>query len=265
MRGGEIFYNFYSYNPPSSVRSWVNTEFRKPRKDRLFTQSDYRTVPPEWLGEAFLFEAEEMKRTNERAYRNIFLGEPTGTGSNVFENIELREISNEEINNFEWKYYGVDWGYYPDPFRFVGCSYSIKENVLYIFNELSLNKHSNSQAYEKLTAYMKYNGIDINERITADSAEQKSIADFREYGLNCRGAIKGVGSRNMSFKWLQGIKKIIIDPVRAPHAADEFSLYEYALDKRTGEILEGYPDGQPDHSIDAVRYALEEIWRQKGV
>lgn len=265
MRGGSVFYNFYSYNPPSSVRSWVNTEFRKPRKDRLLLESDYRTVNPAWLGEAFLFEAEEMKKNNERAYKNIFLGEPTGTGSNVFENIELRKITDKEINSFDWKYYGVDWGYYPDPFRFIGCSYSIKDGILYIFNELSLNKNSNLQAYEKLTEYMELQKIPKDIRITADSAELKSVADFRDYGLNCRGAIKGPGSRDMSFKWLQGLKKIVIDPTRAPHAADEFSLYEYTIDKRNGEIIDGYPDGQPDHSIDAVRYGLEEVWRRKGV
>lgn len=265
MRGGSKYWNFFSYNPPSSVRSWVNTEFRKPRKDRFFLESNYLSVNPDWLGEAFIFEAEEMKKNNLRAYENIFLGLPTGTGSNVFENIELREITDEEINNFEWNYYGVDWGFYPDAFRFIGCSYSTKENTLYIYNELSLLKHNNLQAYNKLIEHLEKSEIDINIRITADSAEKKSIADFRDYGANCRGAIKGVGSRDASFKWLQGIKKIVIDPARCPYAADEFSLYEYTIDKKTGEVLEGFPDGQPDHSIDAARYALEEVWRQRGV
>lgn len=140
MRGGSTYYNFYSYNPPSSARNWVNAEMRKPRADRLIFESSYLDIPPEWLGDAFIFEAEEMKKNNPRAYDNIFLGKPTGTGSNVFENIEIRKITDEKINQFDWFYYGVDWGYYPDPFRFVGCSYSVKERVLYIFNELSLNK-----------------------------------------------------------------------------------------------------------------------------
>jgi len=265
MRGGDTFYNFYSYNPPSSVRNWVNSELRKPRKDRLFLETSYLDVNPDWLGDAFLFEAEEMKKTNPRAYENIFLGKPTGTGSNVFENIELREITDEEINNFEWNYYGVDWGYYPDYWRFIACSYSIKENVLYIYNELSLQKKSNYDASEILKEHLENYNIDFNIRITADSSEPKSVADFREYGWNLRGAIKGQGSRDMSFKWLQGIKKIVIDPSRCPFAADEFSLYEYTIDKRTGDVIEGFPDGQPDHSLDAVRYALEEVWRQKGV
>jgi len=79
-----------------------------------------------------------------------------------------------------------------------------------------------------------------------------------------RGAIKGVGSRDTGFKWLQGLKKIVIDPDRCPRAADEFTLYEYELDKRTGDVMIGYPDGQADHTMDAVRYAMESTFRHAG-
>ena len=264
MRGGKTFYNFYSYNPPSSARSWVNAEFRHGRKDRLFHESNYLTVPPEWLGEAFLNEAEEMKKNNPRAYDNIFLGKPTGTGSNIFENIEIRPITSGELNAQDWHYYGLDFGYYPDPLRFVAMAYDMNNKTLYIYNELSLLKHGNYEASEKLKKHFEENGLDITERITADSAEPKSCADFRSYGWNLRGAIKGRGSLEAGFKWLQQLNKIIIDPERAPKSADEFALYEYETDKKTGEIMSGYPQGQPDHSLAAVRYALEAVWMRKG-
>ena len=99
--------------------------------------------------------------------------------------------------------------------------------------------------------------------ITADSAEEKSIQDYRSYGSMCRGAIKGPDSRRYSFKWLQGLKAIVIDPARCPNAAKEFRKYEYERN-RDGEILNSYPDGD-DHSIDAVRYATESVWRRKGL
>ena len=103
-----------------------------------------------------------------------------------------------------------------------------------------------------------------SERITADSAEPKSIADFRAFGADMRGAIKGAGSRDAGFKWLQGLDAIVIDPERCPHAADEFTLYEYEIDKRSGDVMSGYPDGQPDHCMDAVRYAMEAVYRRAG-
>lgn len=58
-------------------------------------------------------------------------------------------------------------------------------------------------------------------------------------------------------KWLQS-KTIIIDPVRCPHTAKEFVEYEYERD-RDGEVISGYPD-KNNHSIDAVRYALERVF-----
>ena len=66
------------------------------------------------------------------------------------------------------------------------------------------------------------------------------------------------------FKWLQSLNAIIIDPVRCPAAADEFSRYEYELNRTTGEIMTGYPQGQPDHSMACARYGTEHIWKRRG-
>jgi phage terminase large subunit len=98
--------------------------------------------------------------------------------------------------------------------------------------------------------------------IIADSAEPKSIADFREYGANIRGAEKGPDSVNYSMKWLQSLAKIVIDPARAPHHAQEFSEYELEQD-RNGEFISAYPD-KNNHAIDDVRYALNLLWRRPG-
>ena len=265
MRGGSQFYVFESYNPPSAKRHWVNTDARTPKKDRVVFHTTYLDIPREWLGEAILNEIEHTKNTNERAYRNIFLGEPTGTGLNIFENVTLREITDEEIAAFDFIYNGIDWGYYPDPFAFSVSSYNATKQELYIFDELYLSKRGNYEAFQDLKKHMEALGMDLAaDRVTADSAEPKSVADFRSWGGNVRGAIKGIGSRDASFKWLQGLKRIVIDPARCPKIADEFTLYEHELDKRTGEVLSGYPDGQPDHGIDATRYALETVWKCAG-
>lgn len=265
MRGGSQFYVFESYNPPSAKRHWCNTDARTPKKDRVVFHTTYLDIPREWLGEAILNEIEHTKATNERAYRNIFLGEETGTGLNVFENVELREITDAETAAFDFLYSGIDWGYYPDPFAYSTSSYNAARQTLYIFDELYLYKRGNYEAFTDLAEHMKARGMSIaNDRITADSAEPKSVADFRSWGGNVRAAIKGIGSRDASFKWLQGLARIVIDPARCPRTADEFTLYEYEIDRRTGEVLSGYPDGQPDHGIDAVRYALESVWRHGG-
>lgn len=265
LRGGDKYYIFESFNPPSATRHWCNREAATYDPNRVVIHTTYLDIPPEWLGAAILHDIEQTKATNKRAYENIYLGLATGSGQNIFENVELREITDDEIKAFDFLYCGIDWGYYPDPFAFSVSSFIAPKQELLIFDELYLNKRGNYDAFQDLTKHMEKMGLDIaNDRITADSAEPKSIADFRSWGGNVRGAIKGIGSRDTSFKWLQGLKKIVIDPRRCPRMADEFTLYEHEIDKRTGEIMSGYPDGQPDHGIDTIRYALEGVYRHAG-
>jgi PBSX family phage terminase large subunit len=265
LRGGDTFYIFESYNPPSAARHWCNREAATYDPNRVIIHTTYLDIPPEWLGAAILHDIEQTKATNKRAYENIYLGLVTGSGQNIFENVELREITDEEIAAFDFLYRGIDWGYYPDPFAFSTSSYNAAKQELYIFDEMYLNKRANYEAFQDLSEHMEAMHMNIaTDRITADSAEPKSVADFRSWGGDVRGAIKGIGSRDTSFKWLQGLKKIVIDPRRCPRIADEFTLYEHEIDKRTGEIMAGYPDGQPDHGIDTVRYALECVWRHAG-
>jgi len=258
MRGGDKFWNFESYNPPISRDNWANVDSQEPRDDRLCHKSTYLEAPAEWLGEQFIAEAEYLKDTNERAYQHEYLGIPTGTGSDVFENIEVREITDEEVKRFDRVLNGLDWGYFPDPWAFNRCQYDSAQQTLYIFDEMEANKLGNKETADLL----KEHGITREDRITADSAEPKSVADYNKYGLKCFGAIKGPGSVERSMVWLQRLQKIVIDPIRCPKTKAEFIKYEYERNK-DGEIITGYSD-KDNHHIDAVRYATEQIWQRIG-
>ena len=74
QRGGHGFRTFCTYNPPMTQASWVNIEANEPVDGRLVFSSDYRSVPPEWLGEEFLLDAEDMRRRNETLWRHEYLG-----------------------------------------------------------------------------------------------------------------------------------------------------------------------------------------------
>ena len=152
----------------------------------------------------------------------------------------------------------MDWGWYPDPFAFVRVHYDAARMTLYIWQEYVCNKQKNRETAEKLLSL----GITPADIVTCDSAEEKSVSDYRSYGINARAAEKGPESRRYSFKWLQSLVKIVIDPARCPVAAREFLHYEYERDKE-GNIISGYPDGN-DHCIDAVRYAANRIWKRRG-
>ena len=258
MRGGELYWNFESYNPPISRDNWANIDSQEVREDRLCHKTTYLQAPPEWLGEQFLAEAEYIKKTNEREYRHEYLGESVGSGSEVFENIEVRQITDDEIKTFDHIYNGLDWGWFPDPFAFNRFHYDAARKILYIFDEVRVNKKYNNETADLLKAH----GLTGRDLITADSAEPKSIADYNKYGLRCVGAVKGAGSVEASIHWLQSRTKIVIDPVRCPGAYREFTCYEYERTK-DGEIMSGFPD-KNNHNIDAVRYGAERIWHIPG-
>ena len=171
----------------------------------------------------------------------------------------VRKITEEERRNFDRIYMGIDWGWYPDPFAWVKMHFDSARRTLYIIDEYRCNKQSNRETADLL---MKDKCVTSSDLITADSAEPKSVGDYRSYGLACRPVEKGPGSVDYSMKWLQSLKEIVIDPVRCPETAAEFTEYEYERTK-DGELISGYPD-EKNHSIDAVRYATSTIWRKKG-
>ncbi|MEF9987977.1 MAG: terminase large subunit, partial [Christensenella sp.] len=191
-------------------------------------------------------------------YNWAYMGEVTGTGGAVFENVTAREITDDEIKNFDRIYHGVDWGYYPDPFAYLKMYFNAAQRKLYIFDEYVANKQSNRATADVL---MK-KGVTGSALIIADSAEPKSIADYRSYGLLCRGVKKGAGSVDYTMKWLQSLTEIVIDNKRCPKSAAEFLRYEYARAK-DGEIIDGYPDAD-NHCIDAARYGMYPMWKIKG-
>ena len=259
IRGGDDFIQFYSYNTPASSQHFVNIEKLIPKESRLLHLSDYRTVPKKWLGQAFIDEAEFLKSINDKLYRNEYLGEMTGVGGNVFENIELREITDSEINNFDYIYQGLDFGWFPDPLAWTKCSYDSSQRTLYIYDEYVVNKMSNADVWQHLK---EEKGVTEDDLIIADSAEPKSIGDFKAYGSLMKGAEKGPGSVEYSMKWLSSLAKIVIDQRRCPVAAQEFSTYEFEQDK-DGNYISGYVDAN-NHTIDSIRYALNNIWKKKG-
>lgn len=259
MRGGSKFVVFKSFNPPISRSNWANQYVLKPRKDALRHSSCYTQAPPEWLGQQFIDDAEMLKAVNPRAYEHEYLGIPTGTGGEVFENLEIREITDDEISHFDNIFMGIDWGWYPDPFHWGKMHYDSTRRALYIYDEFRANKMSNAETWNSLVMLKGVTGSDL---ITADSAEPKSVGDYREYGALCREAIKGPDSVRYGMKWLQSLNKIVIDPVRCPETEHEFSHYEYERTEN-GEVISGYPDAN-NHSIDMTRYAMERVWRRKG-
>ncbi|MDY4975860.1 MAG: PBSX family phage terminase large subunit [Clostridia bacterium] len=259
LRGEGTFTVFKSFNPPRSSKDWVNLYAKTPKEGLCVHKSTYLTVPPQWLGQKFLDDAQHLKETRPESYAHEYLGEANGTGGAVFDNVTLRDITEEEVRAFDRVYRGIDWGWYPDPFRYAAVHYQANEGRLYLFDEISGNKLTN----DTIARLLKEHGVGGTDKITADSGGEgpKSINRFRELGFLMKRARKGPGSVEFSMKWLSSLSEIVIDPKRCPEAAKEFMEYEYEQD-RQGRAISGYPD-RDNHSIDAVRYALESVMRRR--
>lgn len=271
IRGGDDFRIFNSFNPPMSLNSWANKYILTPDDRTTVFHSNYTMIPPEWLGETFLIEAERLKEVNEKVYRHEYLGEAVGTGGEVFPNIEIREITDDEIRQMQYIYQGLDWGFSIDPLAFVRVSYNSKTQTVFLLDEIVKRGCSNTE----IVSLIKEKGYDksIEDRgfysltegkyisggkqlVICDSEDPKSIADIQKQGIKAVPCKKYPGSVNYGIRWLQS-KKIVIDPKRTPNGLKEFTEYEYETTK-DGEFLASVPD-KNNHLIDGVRYSLDQI------
>lgn len=248
FRGVSHAVTFYSYNPPKSAHNWVNQEALKRVDGRLVHASSYLDVPPEWLGERFLLDAEALKKASERAYRNEYLGEVTGTGGQVFDNLELRAVSDDEISGCERFFNGLDFGFAVDPDALTRWAYSRKTRTL-----IAVGEYYGSHTPLDVLAD-KVKALAGRETVQCDSEDARTISELRRRGVSAIGVKKGPGSVRHGMRWLEDLGKILIDPKRTPNIAREFSKYEYAQDKN-GNFLADYPDAD-NHCIDSARYAL---------
>ena len=277
MRGGDTFWDFRTFNPPISKNNWANeyAEDAELRDNTLLVRNTYLDVPQEWLGQPFIDEAEDLRDINPDAYEHEYMGVATGTGGDVFKNasdmdmsvlVDITDYDGRVVRQvpmyetFDKIYNGIDWGFARDPFRFVRMHFDKARLDLYIFDEYSTTRTRNEDVFAIL--YDELKKVRRDELVTADSAEEKSIADFRAYGAFIRPADKGPESVRYGIKWLQGLRHIYIDKRRCPETYSEFISYEYEQD-RDGNFISAYPDAD-NHSIDAVRYALERYWRRRG-
>ena len=258
MRGGEVFCCFYSFNPPRERNNWVNAMCDDIRPDRLVHKSDYRSVPESWLGRQFIAEAEYLKERNPSRYENEYLGIATGTGAEIFPNVVVREISDEEIKGGERYCRGLDWGYGADPFVYVSMIYDKGSRRLIIYHEF----YRYGAKYDEIAEAIKNENL-MNHTVIAESAEPRSNDELRARGLRIKAAKKGSGSVEFGIRWLQNLNEIVIDPVRCPNTRREFCGYSFVPDGHGGYRSE-FPD-KDNHSIDAVRYALEDEASKKNI
>lgn len=243
----------YSYNPPKLSSNWVNFECLKKDDSKKVIRSTYLTAPAEWLGKEFIAEAENLKKTDERAYRHEYLGEAVGSEGAIFKNVKGTEIKDSQIRQFRNRLQGLDWGY-SHCCAFTMSYYDAKNKELWIYGEVAEPELTNDELAAKILKLTKH---DKRTLTIADSEDRKSIMEFKRKGFNIKGARKRKGKNGewTGIKWLKMLNAIHIDPIRCPMTYKQFTNYAYKQDK-DGNYLDLLPELDED-TIDSIRYACQ--------
>ena len=236
---------------PWNENHWIKKRFFDIKdKDTFAITTNY--MCNEWLDESDKKVFERMKKNNPRRYQVAGLGNWGIVDGLVYENWKEEEFDLNIIRNLE-SAFGLDFGYTNDPTALFCGAIDIKNKKIYVYDELYQKGMSNKNIYEKINE-MGYS----KEKITADSAEPKSIDELYSLGLKrITSAIKGKDSINNGIQFIQDFE-IIIQP-RCVNFITEISNYTWEEDKFGNKInkpIDGF-----NHLMDAMRYSLERYIR----
>lgn len=237
----------FTFNPWNEGH-WIKKRFfdAEPNPDILALTTNY--MCNEWLDDADKKVFERMKRDNPRRYRVAGLGDWGIAEGLIYENWEEQAFTLDDVKGCK-NAFGLDFGYTNDPSAFVVTFVDIEQKRLYVFDEFYEKALSNKKIADKIIA-MGYK----KDKITADSAEPKSIDELNALGLRVTGAKKGKDSILNGIQWIQDLK-IIIHP-RCVNFLTEISNYTWDKDKFDRTMNKPIDDF--NHLMDAMRYGLEQ-------
>lgn len=237
---------------PWNEHHWLKKRFfDKPDDETLALTTNY--MCNEWLDAADIKVFEDMKKRNPRRYAVAGLGGWGIVDGLVYENWKEQAFDHTS-DAFRAEHpklisaFGLDFGYTNDPSTLFCGLLDLEAKQLFVFDEMYEKGLSN----RKIADNIKEMGYG-KERITADSAEPKSIDELKSLGLRVKGAMKGKDSIKNGIQWIQDLE-IIIHP-RCVNFLTEISNYTWDQDKFGTKL--NVPIDDFNHLMDAMRYALE--------
>ncbi|MDH9617251.1 PBSX family phage terminase large subunit [Staphylococcus pettenkoferi] len=242
---------FLMFNPVSKL-NWVYKYFFEHGEDMenvMIRQSSYKDN--KFLDDVTRNNLELLAKRNPAYYKIYALGQFATLDKLVFPTYKTGLINKNELKHLP-SFFGVDFGYINDPSAFIHVKVDMNNKRLYIVEEYVKHGMLNDEIARaiKSLGYQK-------ERITADSAEKKSIAEIRRSGIErMKPAFKGKDSILSGIQFLNQFE-IIIDE-RCFKTIEEFDNYTWKKDKSTDEYY-NEPVDTYNHCIDALRYSVEEL------
>ena len=244
--GSELWFSWNPNAPSDPVDVLLRGE--SPPSDSVILEINYDDNP--WLPDELKQEQEDDKRRDPDKWLHVWGGAYSlNSEARVFRNWKIDEFEADEkaIHRF-----GADWGFAIDPTVLVRCH--VEGRTLYVDHEawqVGCEIDKTPALFDTIAGARKW-------LIRADSARPETVSYMKRQGFKITAAIKGTGSIEDGIEFLRSFD-IVVHP-RCAKVIEELTLYAYKVDEHTGEILPALDD-KNNHTIDALRYALEELRR----
>ena len=245
---------YLMFNPVSKA-NWVYKRFFEngTPEDTVIIHTTYKDnvyLPTEYIESLF-----RLEKTNPAYYKIYVLGDFATLDKLVFPVKTVKLLNPEEYENTLF-WIGMDFGYTNDPTAITWGYCDNVKKILYITGEYNKKGMTNDVIAETI----KNLGFS-KERIIADAAEPKSIAEIKRLGVNrIMPAVKGPDSVKNGIDRLQRYD-IIIDE-RCTNVIEEFDNYTWKKDRKSGEYI-NEPVDTFNHHIDSIRYGTQNVMKQK--
>lgn len=198
-------------------------------------------------------EANYLREVDYEAYAHIWLGEARAhSDAQIFKG-KYRVESFDVDESFGYPLDGADWGFSTDPT--VKVRSYIKGRKLYVRHEaykVGCEIEDTPALFNKIPDSGKY-------MTRADNARPELISYMKRQGFQIEGADKWPGCVEDRVSFMRSFEEIIIHP-DCTHTVEEFRLYSYKVDKRTGDVLPEIVK-KHDHCCDAIGYSLTPMIR----
>ena len=241
------------FNPVSKsnwvYKRWFENGYNK--ENTVVLHTTYKDN--KFLPQSYVDALNEMAKNNPVYHKIYALGQFATLDKLVYENWRVEFFDYRQIlkTYSESKaLFNLDFGYVNDPTAFTAIIVDDKSRKLWVFDEFFEKGLLNNEIAERI----KEKGY-AKEVITCDSAEQKSIAELRKYGIHrARPAIKGRDSIMNGIQLVQQYE-IIVHP-SCTGIKEELENYSWVKDKKTGEYI-NRPIDKYNHGLDSIRYGIQ--------
>lgn len=249
---------FISFNPMTKSDPVAKRFVDNPPPGAIVKKVSYRDNP--YFSPEAEAERAWLEKTDPDAYRHVWEGFPREVSDALILRGKYVAESVEVSPAWAGPYHGVDYGFARDPSAGVRCYIDDATHTLYVDREYwALGADIDAMPQQLESAIP---GIS-RHTVYADSARPESTSYIARNGIpGIRSAEKWPGSVDDGIAYLRSFERIVIDP-SCRHLLDECGSYSFKQDRLTGAPLPEVLDAN-NHTIDALRYALSPLIRNKS-